>query len=99
MNKLPAAGARPPVSIITGYLGAGKTTLLNRLLAHGHVGENGQDGFLQDDLGAGWMQVVYGQIGHALAAYSQAPENLVSLSLQVLSRRQRLETAAFARAG
>jgi G3E family GTPase len=29
-----AAGERPPVSIITGYLGAGKTTLLNRLLAH-----------------------------------------------------------------
>ena len=27
-----AAAARPPVSIITGYLGAGKTTLLNRLL-------------------------------------------------------------------
>jgi len=28
-----AAGKRPPVSIITGYLGSGKTTLLNRLLA------------------------------------------------------------------
>jgi G3E family GTPase len=28
-----AAGERPPVSIITGYLGSGKTTLLNRLLA------------------------------------------------------------------
>ena len=28
------AVARPPVSIITGYLGSGKTTLLNRLLAH-----------------------------------------------------------------
>src|SRR5687767_11494753 len=27
-----AAGARPSVSIITGYLGSGKTTLLNRLL-------------------------------------------------------------------
>ena len=27
-----AAGERPPVSIITGYLGSGKTTLLNRLL-------------------------------------------------------------------
>jgi G3E family GTPase len=26
------AGARPPVSVITGYLGSGKTTLLNRLL-------------------------------------------------------------------
>jgi G3E family GTPase len=28
------AAARPPVSIITGYLGSGKTTLLNRLLQH-----------------------------------------------------------------
>jgi len=28
------ATARPPVSIITGYLGSGKTTLLNRLLQH-----------------------------------------------------------------
>ena len=28
------AVARPPVSIITGYLGSGKTTLLNRLLQH-----------------------------------------------------------------
>ena len=33
-DKQTAAGERPPVSIITGYLGAGKTTLLNRLLAH-----------------------------------------------------------------
>jgi G3E family GTPase len=29
-----AAGERPPVSIITGFLGSGKTTLLNRLLQH-----------------------------------------------------------------
>ena len=32
MNIPTTAGARPPVSVITGYLGSGKTTLLNRLL-------------------------------------------------------------------
>jgi G3E family GTPase len=36
LDTAPAASAKTPVTVLTGYLGAGKTTLLNRILTEDH---------------------------------------------------------------